>query len=81
MNKTHETQNGGLITLWDTETGIGLQFHKGDNLSRYTSSIVIRDPSILETEEGVAKVSEVSSSLMEQAEAIYPLEFKPLITD
>lgn len=71
-------KNNGVITLWDDAAGVGLQFNEGEILSGYTASIVLRDPSIMETTEGMAKVNEISSALREQATKDYPKEFKPI---
>lgn len=71
-------KNKGIITLWDDAAGVGLQFNKGEILSSYTASIVLRDPSIMETTEGMEKVNEISSALREQATKDYPKEFKPI---
>ena len=79
MDSRYRTEKAdGVVTLWDDTTGIGLRFKEGETLSRYTSSIVLSDPSIMETEEGVEKVSRISEALTAQAERDYPTEFQPL---
>lgn len=72
---TRVTQDEGFTILWDSETGVGLRFKKGDNLSRYTASIILPDVSILENEDGVEKVTEANLWLIGQAEKLFPLEF------
>lgn len=77
MNYRTET-NGSTITLWDDTEGVGLQFKEGEPLQEYESNLVLRDFSILETEAGVAHLSEVSNRLHKEAAKRYPIEFQPL---
>ena len=74
-------RDGTTITIWDDKEGIGLQFKEGETLQRYNGSIVMKDPSILETESGVEHVKIISRLLNEYAAELYPFEFKPLKTD
>ena len=74
-------KDGDTITIWDDTEGIGLQFKEGETLQRYNGSIVMKDPSILETESGVEHVKIISRLLNEYAAELYPFEFKPLKTD
>lgn len=78
MKEYKTEKNGKLVTLWDEAEGIGLQFEEGETFAGLTASVVIRDWSILETEDGVKQVSEVSNELREYARANYPNEFKEL---
>lgn len=79
MDMEYRTEkNGNLITLWDDQEGIGLQFKEGESLQRYTSEIVIKDTAILSTEDGIAHLSKVQEALTAFAEAQYPKEFTPL---
>lgn len=79
MDSHYRTEKAdGVITLWYDAEGIGLRFKEGETLSRYTSSIILSDPSIMETEEGVEKVDRISKELTAQAERDYPTEFQPL---
>ncbi len=67
------------VTIWDDETeGVGLKFKIGENLQRYTSSVVISDLSLLETEHGMEIIQKAHERLIQRAEQEYPNEFKPL---
>ena len=79
--KYRTERNGSLITLWDDGEGVGLQFKEGETLQGYTSGIVLRDEGILNTEEGIAHLSEVEARLTAYAEAHFPREFSPLKID
>lgn len=68
-------RNGNLITIWDEKEGIGMQFKKGESLQRYVSEVVLKETSILSTEEGIAKVSKTQEELTAYAEEHYPQEF------
>lgn len=74
-------RDGTTITIWDDKEGIGLQFKEGENLQRYSSSLVLKDFSILETESGIEHVKVISRLLNEYAAKIFPFEFRPLKTD
>lgn len=74
-------KEAATITIWDDTEGIGLQFKEGETLQRYKGSIVLKDFSILETENGVEHVSIISRQLNKFAAELYPFEFKPLKTD
>lgn len=68
-------KNGTPVTITDVSTGIGLCFTEGESLQRYTASIVVPEISIMETEDGVRRVGEISRELEEYATGIYPKEF------
>jgi len=74
-------RDGTTITIWDDKEGIGLQFKEGESLQRYSSSLVLNDFSILETESGIEHVKAISKLLNKYAAELFPLEFKPLKTD
>ena len=44
-------------------------------MQRYTASLVVPEISIMETEDGVRRVGEISRELEEYAAGIYPREF------
>ena len=66
---------GKAVTITDVSTGIGLCFTEGESLQRYTASLVVPEISIMETEDGVRRVGEISRELEEYAAGIYPREF------
>ena len=68
-------KNGKAVTITDVSTGIGLCFTEGESLQRYTASLVVPEISIMETEDGVRRVGEISRELEEYAAGIYPREF------
>ena len=68
-------KNGKAVTITDVSTGIGLCFTEGESLQRYTASLVVPEISIMETEDGVRRVGEISRELEEYATGIYPKEF------
>ena len=74
-------RDGSTVTIWDDKEGIGLQFKEGETLQRYNGSIVMKDPSILETENGVEHVKVISRLLNEYAAELFPFEFKPIKTE
>lgn len=75
---TRTDKNGALITLWNDESGIGLRFHEGETLQRYTSEIVLADLNKTTTEEGIEEINRVSALLMEEASRLYPKEFNEI---
>lgn len=76
--KVRATTANGKVTLWDEESGVGLQFTEGETLQRYNSTIVLADPDKTTTEAGVEEVSRISQLLTDEAAALYPKEFAPL---
>ena len=68
-------KNGKAVSITDVSTGIGLCFTEGESLQRYTASLVVPEISIMETEDGVRRVGEISRELEEYAAGIYPREF------
>lgn len=74
--RTEETD--GVVTIWNDTEGIGLRFNEGETLSGYTAALVISDPSLTSTDEGLRKLDKVSNELRAQAEKDYPKEFAPL---
>lgn len=68
-------KDGIKITITDVATGIGLCFLEGESLQRYTASLYVPDVSIMQTEEGVRRVSEVSQELEAYAAEKFPNEF------
>lgn len=67
-------KNGKAVTITDVSTGIGLCFTEGESLQRYTASLFVPGISIMETEDGVRRVGEISRELEEYAAGIYPKE-------
>lgn len=76
--KVRATTDNGKVTLWDEESGVGLQFTEGESLQRYNSAIVLADPDKATTEAGVEEISRISELLTDEAAALYPMEFAPL---
>ncbi len=70
-----ETIEGNKVTLWDEAEGIGLQFTKGDTLQAYTSSVLYRNETKTQTEEGLKHLNEVEQRLTDEARKRYPKEF------
>lgn len=70
--------NGDTITLWNDDEGIGLQFKKGERLQRYQSSLIVKDPSLMETGGGIVHLNEVGAALTLYAIENYPEEFKEI---
>lgn len=68
-------KDGSKITVIDADTGIGLCFTEGKSLQRYTASLYVPDVSIMQTEEGVRRVSEISQELEAYAADKFPEEF------
>lgn len=68
-------KNGTAVTITNVSTGIGLRFTEGESLQRYTASLFVPEISIMETEDGVRRVGEISRELEEYAAGIYPKEF------
>ena len=75
---TEQNQEGGFVILWDNEEEIGLKFKKGDSLQNYTSSIVLKDWSLLQTGKALPILEEAEKRLTEEAKKRYPEEFKEL---
>lgn len=68
-------KNGTTVTIIDVSTGIGLCFTDGETLQRYTASLFVPEISIMETENGVRRVGEISRELEEYAAGMFPKEF------
>ena len=68
-------KNGTAVTITDVISGIGLCFTEGKSLQRYTASIYVPDTSIMQTEEGVRIVGEISQELKAYAAEKFPEEF------
>lgn len=68
-------KNGTTVTIIDVSTGIGLCFTEGETLQRYTASLFVPEISIMETEDGVRRVGEISRELEEYAAGMFPKEF------
>lgn len=68
-------KNGTAVTVTDVSTGIGLCFSEGKSLQRYTASLYVPDTSIMQTEEGVRVVGEISQELEAYAAEKFPDEF------
>lgn len=71
-------KDGGKVTITDVATGIGLCFMEGASLQRYTSSLYVPDTKILQTEEGMRQVSEISQELEAYAVEKFPNEFSEI---
>lgn len=68
-------KNGTTVTIIDVSTGIGLCFTEGETLQRYIASLFVPEISIMETEDGVRRVGEISRELEEYAAGMFPKEF------
>lgn len=68
-------KNGTTVTITDVTSGIGLCFTEGKSLQRYTASIYVPDTSIMQTEEGVRIVGEISQELEAYSSEKFPEEF------
>lgn len=68
-------KNGTAVTITDVSTGIGLCFTEGELMQRYTASLFVPEISIMETEDGVKRVGEISRELEEYAAVMFPQEF------
>lgn len=68
-------KNGTVVTITDVCTGIGLCFTEGESMQRYTASLFVPDISIMETEDGVRRVGEISRELEKYAAGMFPQEF------
>lgn len=68
-------KNGTTVTIIDVSTGIGLCFTEVETLQRYTASLFVPEISIMETEDGVRRVGEISRELEEYAAGMFPKEF------
>ena len=68
-------KNGTAVTITDISTGIGLCFTEGESMQRYTASLFVPEISIMETEDGVKRVGEISRELEEYAAGMFPQEF------
>lgn len=62
-------------TIWDDSVEIGLRFEIGDRLARYHLTNIVRDRSILTTDEGMRLLSETRERLLSFAESRFPVEF------
>lgn len=67
-----------MITIWNDEVSIGLQFTEGEVMQLYDSDVVMKDYSILQTEVGIKRLSAIEKELMEYASEKYPYEFASL---
>ena len=63
-------------TIWDDSVGIGLRFEIGDRLARHRLTDIVRDRSILTTEEGMRLLTETRERLLSFAENNFE-EFAP----
>lgn len=68
-------KNGTAVTITDVSTGIGLCFSEGETLQRYVASLFVPNVSIMETEDGVRQVGEISCELEVYAAKMFPKEF------
>lgn len=68
-------KDGTKVKITDVSTGIGLCFTEGETMQRYTASLFVPEVSIMETEEGVRRVGEISRELEEYAAGMFPKEF------
>lgn len=68
-------KNGTTVIITDVSTGIGLCFTEGETLQRYVASLFVPNVSIMETEDGVRQVGEISRELEKYAAKIFPKEF------
>lgn len=71
-------KNGTAVTIINVSTGIGLCFTEGESLQRYTASLFVPEISLMETEDGVRRVGEISRELEEYAAAMFPQEFSEI---
>ena len=55
-------------TIWDESVGIGLRFEIGDRLARHRLTDIVRDRSILTTDEGMRLLTETRERLLSFAE-------------
>jgi len=76
MERYKKEVQGTDVTLWDTDTGIGLRFKAGETLQRYSSILLLpKSKGYTDTEEGLATVTAVDQALTEIAAKEYPKEF------
>lgn len=68
-------KDGTKVKITDVATGIGLCFTEGESMQRYTASLFVPEISIMETEDGVRRVGEISRELEEYAAGMFPQEF------
>lgn len=68
-------RDGAKVKITDAATGVGLCFTEGETMQRYTASLFVPEVSIMETEEGVRRVGEISRELEEYAAGMFPKEF------
>lgn len=68
-------RDGVKVKITDVATGVGLCFTEGETMQRYTASLFVPEVSIMETEEGVRRVGEISRELEEYAAGMFPKEF------
>lgn len=68
-------RDGAKVKITDVATGVGLYFTEGETMQRYTASLFVPEVSIIETEEGVRRVGEISRELEEYAAGMFPKEF------
>lgn len=70
-----ETRQDNIITIIDTAENIGISFDSTDRLARYTHGVCVSDHSLLSTTEGLNKIDQVASGLLEYAAKKYPENF------
>lgn len=68
-------KKGTAVTITDVSTGIGLCFTEGEPMQRYTASLFVPEISIMETEDGMKQIGEISQELTEYAAVKFPKEF------
>lgn len=74
--KYRTEQNGNLITLWDDNERVGIQFKQGEILQRYTLNVMVIDTPKLSTLEGINAMNKATEALITYAEKHYPHEFQ-----
>lgn len=69
-------KNGKTVTIWDEAKGVGLRFTEGEAMQRYTSSVVLENKKLAETEQGLAVMNNTVEELTSFAASNYPKEFE-----